>query len=272
MDLAFMDREKREQLLHSTTITLVVKYSGTKHRLEQLAAAENVVARDRYRQLCDQAKAAGSTPSSVKIEFPAHALEAAIALCAVAETNPDEIYMRERGGDTHFLQIDLGPILPGYLMEILDWYCRALSARQWKDFLPADPSVQEYDKFFWLYIYITMRKLGMHDFANTLGGPFIGILVEQHGLVDHAWMLDFLLEQLQEGDALFQLVAERYLQLEQAGRSPLFPEQWSAICKAYPHFGNLVTKLQGFQDLFGDAVREMERLGIDDGVDEDMEL
>ncbi|KAL1600769.1 hypothetical protein SLS60_007157 [Paraconiothyrium brasiliense] len=266
MDLSSLHRECREQLLDSTKITLVVTYSGTAaHHKPQLDAAENVVARDRHRQLSDQAKVAGQVDSKVQIEIPAQALMAAApGLCTDLKPNPNENYMRD---NAYFLDIDSGPILPGYLMEVLDWYCRALNAKQWYDFLPADPSVQDCDKFYWLYIYITMRKLRMHVFANTLGGPFIGILVEQHQLADDVSKLEFIIQHLPEGDPLLNVVAGRYVQLEQAGRSPLLPEQWCAIQQAYSHFGSIVWNLQGFRDLFSD----MERLGINDGVGEDME-
>lgn len=274
MNIASLPRESRERLLDGPTVSLRVTYSATSvyHR-QQLLAAEKVVASDRYRQFCDQAKVANSVLASFNIEFPERALKAASPL--FAEFQPDRVNAGEHEPSTYFVDIEMGQVLPGYLMEVLDWYCAALRAKSWRDFLPVEPSVQERDKYFWLYIYITMRKLGMDDFASSLGEPFITTLIEQHQLVDDAGMLDFTLEQLSADDPLFEVIAERYVLLEETGKSPIFPEQWATIVQNYAHFARLVVSLQRIHnELSGtlkDAEAQLERLEIGDGAAEDME-
>jgi hypothetical protein len=284
--LVDMDRERRAELLEGTTITLDVRYTGTTaHHTQQLSAAQNLVSRDRYRQLCGQAEKAGHTydgtsSSPVLVEIPEHALKAVSRFFAGEESETVHIFGRGDGSDTNYAEIKLGGILPGYLMEILDWYCGALRAKSWKDFLPADRSIQDFDKFYWLYIYITMRKIGMDDFANSLG-PFVAILVEQHQLVDEAWMLEFILSELTDNDdQLFQVVVERYAKLENAGQSPLFHEQWSVILEEYTHFGDhlrsYVESRRDISDYFSNMMSlaqvQMACLRINDYSTDDMEV
>jgi hypothetical protein len=267
------DRGFRAQLLEGTTITLDVYYyiGPTAHHPQQLLAAQSLVCHDRYRQLCDQAEGASHASSSVRVEFPEHALRAVSWLFADKQYENGNIYKCEVGPNTYCASIDLGRMLPGYLMEILDWYCGALRAKSWKDFLPVDPSLQDCDKFYWLYIYITMRRIGMDGFADSLG-PFVAILVDQHQLVDGVWMLEFILEELSDDDTLLRVIAERYAKLENAGQSPLFREQWALIFKQYTHFGNhlksYVNSNQDLSDQFSNMISlaetQLARLGIED--------
>ncbi|KAF2450008.1 hypothetical protein P171DRAFT_352064 [Karstenula rhodostoma CBS 690.94] len=276
-----MDREYRMQLLDGITITLVLDYSGlTTYHPQQLSAARNMVDYHRYGQLCEQAENAAIASSSAPralVVFPKNALAAASQY--FADLGPDTIYTHKDKPDTFFMDIELGQILPGYVMEVLYRYAGKLNAKTWKEFLPVEPSIQDSDKYYWLFIYVAMQKLGMQRFAAELAVPFIGILVEQHRLVDEVWVLEFMLEGLSEHDPLLELVAERYAKLEITRQSPLFHEQWLVIFKDYAHFGNCVKSIMGRMkenaDEFNKAVREAERqlegLGIEDGDSEDME-
>ncbi|KAF9741865.1 hypothetical protein PMIN01_01404 [Paraphaeosphaeria minitans] len=253
MDFSHIDRETRLQLLGGTTITLVLHYSGsTPHYAQQISAAQNNVNPYVYEKLGEQAGNAGRAFSSIRVEVPEKALAAASQ--DFAGLVPHVVYKRECEPETYYQQLYLGQILPGYAMHVLTWYCCALRDGLSGDFLPEKPSVQECDKFFWLYSYMTMRKLGMHCFANSLGDSILGILVEKYQLVDEMWILDFVLENLTEGDPLFRLVADRYVVLENMGQSSLSLEQWDVITHTYPHFGHLVTNRQA-------ALREMSELG-----------
>lgn len=265
-----MDQESRLQLLDGTTITLVLHYSGTAtQHAQQIAAAQNNISPYIYEKLCEQAGNAGRGFSSIRVEVPEKAL--ASASQDFAGLVPDKIYMRDAEPDTFYHKVDLGPILPGYAMHVLNWYCRALQSRLWEDFTPANPSVQECDKFHWLFSYVTMRKIGLHGFADSLCDRILRILVEQCQLADEFWMLDFILENLAEGDSLFRSVSERYIVLEILGQSPLLLEQWVVITHTYPHFGNLVSDRQAALRELSKAMEEMAHLGIQEDDGEQMD-
>ena len=76
----------------------------------------------------------------------------------------------------------------------------------------------------------------MDDFANTLGGPFIEMLVREHGLADEAYTLNFPLEQLPVEDPLLQAVTECYVYRQNVEWSQLFNRQCVQIFEKYPHF------------------------------------
>ncbi|KAL5376079.1 hypothetical protein PMIN06_012285 [Paraphaeosphaeria minitans] len=294
MDFSHIDRETRLQLLGGTTITLVLHYSGsTPHYAQQISAAQNNVNPYVYEKLGEQAGNAGRAFSSIRVEVPEKALAAASQDFAglvphvvykrecEPETYYQQLYLGQilPGYAMHVLTWYCcalrdglsGDFLPeidqtrsGFLAKVLMVEGRTRSATSGspsstelvssQGFLLREPSVQECDKFFWLYSYMTMRKLGMHCFANSLGDSILGILVEKYQLVDEMWILDFVLENLTEGDPLFRLVADRYVVLENMGQSSLSLEQWDVITHTYPHFGHLVTNRQA-------ALREMSELG-----------
>ena len=252
-----MSRQAREELLQGPTVKLVVSYSGTSMEHDyQLQASKGKVSRDRIRQLDEQMKQliydnAEGRESKIFIDFPIRALEAATSI-----TLSDSLITTSQ---TPELRVDLGPILPGYLMEVLDWYCRSLRNREWKDFLPDELSFEGLDKFFYLYIYITMRAFELHKFADHLGVALIRYLIQQHQLIDEARTLDFLLQHLSTYDMIFEPIAEHYISLIKSNQCSLFPEQWDTICQHYPHFAELLEKYQGLCNKSDEAVQQTEK-------------
>ena len=248
-----LTRKVREQLLDGPAVLIAVLCDSSQfHQSHQLSAASMVVARDRRRQLSEQAELLQQNQGTTRtlIEFPVRALEA-------VSNSFDKTLCVPRS------ELHLGTILPGYLMEVLDWYCSALRANDWRHFLPEEPSIEEDDKFFWLYIYITMRKVGMHHFANKLGNPFIQLLIGKHQLADDACMLDFLLRNLSTDDLILPAIAERYVYLHNIGQCPLLPEQWDAIFQNYNYFAILMEKYQQLLKEIEHTQMIMGNLGIE---------
>lgn len=259
-------RTVRERLLDGPVVDIVVLYSSDSvQQSHQLSAASKIVVPDRRRHFSEQVERLQQNQGDVSkavIEFPVRALEAASDLFKQSTDKEPQLSK---------WVINIGTILPGYLMEVLDWYSNALRAKHWKRFLPKISSLEEDDKFYWLYIYVVMRKLGMHNFASELGSSSIQKLVKNHRLADDVWMLQFLLQYLSTDDPILAHIAERHVHLYNVGQCPLSPKQCDDICEDHPHFGVLVRNAhQLFQDT-EDALMIMDSLSMetDPFTDED---
>ena len=110
-----------------------------------------------------------------------------------------------------------------------------------------------------------MRRLGMHHLADSLGDSVLGDLVEKYQLVDELWMLDFILENLDQGDPFFCCVAERHMVLDGMGQSPLHLEQWVVISQMYPEFGKLVSECSAARCEMSNLKEDMRRTTISRG-------
>lgn len=265
-----MSREARAELLQGPAIQLVVSYNDSPmDHYNQLQATKGMVTEDRHRQFREQVELlernhAQGRKTKALIEFPAHAFEAATSI-ACSDFTTDTSQSLE-------LHLDLGPILPGYVMEILDWYCRSLRAREWKDFSPDRTSIEGHDKFFYLYMYIAMRKLKMHGFADQLAVSLTQYLIRQHQLTDEAGTLDYLLQHLSENDAIFEPIAERYIYLMSCDQCSLLPEQWDTITQNYPYFGRLLESYQGLRKRSDDVIQQTEDYLHDLDVSDDVAM
>jgi hypothetical protein len=155
--LRILSSQGRKELLGGPSILLIVSHSGTSFNYaHQCSAAEGVVSTDRSRQLAEETES-GHRPFS--IEFPIRALCAASSAFREGyKTSPDIAQV----------SLDMGNILPGYAMCVLDWLTRALSSNHWIDFLPPDAPVANEDKWYWIYCYSAMRTLRMDSLAQPL--------------------------------------------------------------------------------------------------------
>lgn len=139
------------------TIDLVLTYDGLpEYHASQIAAAKSVAGGARCKQLDDQANS--NFPRSI-ITFPLHAICAASATIRLAlQDSPD----------SKSFDINIGPLLPGYFMEALDWYLKALRKETWEDYAMPDGDTDEHEALYYFYVYAAMRRLGMGVLAHPL--------------------------------------------------------------------------------------------------------
>jgi hypothetical protein len=141
------------------------------------------------------------------------------------------------GATLRQLPVDIGTVLPGYTMCVLDWYAYALRSKTWFDFVPEDASTEGDDKWYWVYCYSAMRSLTMHEFADRLQG-FI------EGYMD-SLMTDFqtyahLIRSFPLSDPLIRNVAERTASQMVANRNPLKVADVNALEEHFPDFVHMV--------------------------------
>ncbi|KAF1834752.1 hypothetical protein BDW02DRAFT_568718 [Decorospora gaudefroyi] len=142
--------QHREGLLSGPSTLLIASHSGTLFDYAyQRSAAEGVVSSDRNRQLIEQTE---SNHRRYTIEFPIR------ALCAVSNTFREGC---ETCPDISQVSFDMGNILPGYAMCVLDWLVKALRSKTSMAFVPGEPNIDGEDKWYWVYCYAAMRSLGM---------------------------------------------------------------------------------------------------------------
>jgi hypothetical protein len=217
----------RAELLQGPTPLLITTHTGIDFDHEhQIAAAKHMVCADRVRQLHEQAE---SNNRAFAIEFPADALAAASPIFKQG--------YEAHGATLRQLPVDIGTVLPGYTMCVLDWYAHALRSKTWFDFIPEDASTEGDDKWYWVYCYSAMRSLTMHEFTDRLQG-FI------EGYMD-SLMTDFhsyahLLRSLPLSDPLIRNVAERTASETIANRSPLNDVDGKALEEHFPDFMYMV--------------------------------
>jgi hypothetical protein len=235
-----LSRQVRRGLLTEPLVTTRVTVSGMKaeHR-HQLFAAKGMVSADRYGKMEDQMNSQSDRP--FKIEFPVKALQAASpAFAAYLEANP--------GQDR--IDVNMGGVLPGFSLQVLDWYVLALNAKSWKNFLPSEPSTEGVDKFFYLYVYLALRRLGMDVFADS----FLLVLEElvvEYGLMDEASTAEMVLTQLYFGYSetegnlypLVKLVARYYVDMFHLQRMPLSKKDCDTMNAKLPPFGTMMKEL-----------------------------
>ncbi|KAF2249432.1 hypothetical protein BU26DRAFT_399909, partial [Trematosphaeria pertusa] len=221
----------RQSLLEGPTVLVIAMYNGSSlDYLHQLSAAQGIVSPDRYRQLEEQSE---RYHGSCALEFPVNAL--------IAASPAFRHYIGANPGITK-VEVQMGKILPGFAMEVLDWLANALTMNRWSDFLGPCLSIVDMDKYYWFYPYVAMRRLGMDVFADSLRA-FIEMLVEEHGLADDAWTAEILLQHAPAEDPILLCIAKRYANLIVKGKLPLSAEECCKINEKFPHFGQMVNAL-----------------------------
>ncbi|KAH7082319.1 hypothetical protein FB567DRAFT_562125 [Paraphoma chrysanthemicola] len=224
-----LDRNSRVALLDGPSPVLVVYHTGCVFDYShQCTVAEGAVSADRSRQFLEQAD---SNKRPFLIEFPARALAAA---------SPSFKQSYESSSNTSRIRFDLGNLLPGYAMCVLDWYGRSLASRQWYSFLPEEPSMQIGNEWFWVYCYATMRRLGLDEFASSLGEVIGGMMGR---LAIDAAGYEHLLRAVPVEDPLIVALATHTAQSMVSQTLALTEADIVMITERFPSFAELVNSI-----------------------------
>jgi hypothetical protein len=216
-----------EHLLGGPSVLLIVSHSGTPFDYaHQCSAAKGIVSADRIRQLTEETE---SENRPYAIEFPARAL-------ATASKTFRNVY--EANPEISQLPLDMGNILPGYVMCVFDWLVQDLRRKIPIPFVPDIPVIDGEDKWYWLYCYATMRCLGMEQ-AEELQ-HFVVLMIDHDSLVAESESYIHLLRVLQPSDPVVAYLAERTAQQMAATTLGLSSAQCQDIGAQYPHFATLV--------------------------------
>jgi hypothetical protein len=222
-----MPPRDRKILLDGPSVLLIVSHSGTPFDYaHQRSAAKGIVSADRIRQLQEESD---SNHRPCIIEIPVRALSAASeAFRHAYDASPDHAR----------IPLDVGNILPGYVMCVLDWIVRSLRIKTPIAFIPELPVIDGEDKWYWVYCYTIMCCLGM-EHAGELQ-HFIILLVDHEGLVAESVSYIRLLRALQPSDPIVAHVAERTARQMAANTLGLSAAQCQDISAQYPQFAKLV--------------------------------
>jgi hypothetical protein len=219
----------RGKLLEGLSSVLLTSHTCTDFDIKhQLSAAKGMVNADRNRQLLEQA---ADSHRHFSIEFPTWALTAASPLLKQCH---------EAQPSLSAFPINLGNLLPGYVMCVLDWYGHALQNKHWNEFLPEDPSVDGHDKWYWVYCYAAMRVLGLNYFAAQLQ-MFIESIIDD--LATNISNYAHLLNTLKADDPImFQLAWYTVLNLQKP--SPHLTQlDCEILAEHFPQFAGLVNTI-----------------------------
>lgn len=223
-----LPQEWRKKLLEGPAPLLVVSHAGAQFNyIHQCSAAKGIVCADRSRRLLEQSES-GNHPYA--IEFPAHALAAA-----------SPIFKHGFEADTNLLHValDIGHVLPGYVMCVLDWYGRALKSKTWVEFMPQDASIDGDDKWYRFYCYATMRSLGMDEFVAQLQ-TFIERILSSIVVDLDAYV--HLIRTLPLSDPISQKVVEYTAQQALAQSTVLSESDCRFLTDHFPLFAEAVAK------------------------------
>jgi hypothetical protein len=265
MNFDTLPRATRASLLQGPTVLIVLSYSGTtQERTHQVDTAQGITTSERCKQLSDHHL--HSPHNRYTIEMPQAALTAASSafgtLLQSAQTQaPAET----------IIEIDFGSILPGYALEVVDWYVRSLRAEYWVDF-PIVLSVagldyggaDRRDWWYYYYVYVAMRNLQLDLSITAPLQDFLVDKIERCGLCDGFDGLVQLLKHLGEHDPVVQCACQRHARLVLCGESAMDMMGYMEVVNLYPWFQDriegLVGELQSVQsaDESGDEVDEMD--------------
>ena len=222
-----MPRESREHLLEGPPVLLIVSHSGTPFDYaHQCSAAKGIVSADRMRQLTEETE---SEHCPYAIEIPARALAAASqAFRDVYQASPE----------ISQLPLNMGSILPGYAMCVLDWLVLDLRRKIPIPFVPDIPVIDGEDKWYWVYCYATMRCLGMEQ-AEELQ-HFLVTMIDHDSLVAESESYIRLLRALQPSDPIVAYLSERTARQMTANTLGLSPAQCQDLGAQHPHFAVLI--------------------------------
>ena len=221
-------QKARENLLDGFAPLFIASSVGTQFDYShQCAAAKGIVDADRTRQLLEQS-AHNNRPFA--IEFPAQAL-------AAASLNFKQGY--DADPTVSHVDLNLGTVLPGYAMCVLDWYGKALRSKKWHHFVPDNPSIEGDDKWYWVYCYSAMRSLGMAEFATHLQVFIEGMLCSLSTDIES---YVHLVRTLSPDDPLIRILAEHTAHQMLTQSLLLTEADCQAVAEHFPQFAELVNE------------------------------
>jgi hypothetical protein len=224
-----MSHQDRENLLDDPSVLLVVSHSGTAcDYAHQCSAAKGIVSADRTRQLTEQANSY-HRPYTIEIPTPVLAMASSAFRDSYGAIS-----------DVSNVPFDMGVILPGYVMCVLDWLVRSLRSKTPVSLIPEVAFMEGEDRWYWVYGHVIMRCLGMEHAENLQ--QFIIVLIDDDSLIAGKESYIRLLRLLQPSDPLVAHFAERSARQMAADTLVLSPTQCLDIGMSYPHFVTLVNE------------------------------
>lgn len=222
-------QKAREELLNGPAYLFTVSHEGTSFDYaHQCAVAKGMVSAHRMRQLLEQSE---SNHRTFEIEFSAYALAVASpAFKQGYKSNPTVAYV----------PLDLGNVLPGYAMCVLDLYARALRSKIWHDTIPEDASFEGEDKWYWVYCYSTTRSLGMDEFAARLQILIEGMMVD---LAVDFESYAHLIRALQDNDPVLRILAELTAHRMPTQTLPITEDECRVMAEHFPSFTQRVNEV-----------------------------
>jgi len=232
-DFASLPQSSRQLLLEGQTILLVTSYHvSTSESNHQKSVAEFVVPARRMRQLQEQSE---SMNCPCYIECPVLALKVASpALARFLDAHPE----------AEKIEVNMGCVLPGFLMDVLHWYCNALYESSWTDYFSngfSETYIEREVRQFYLYGHTCMRALGMDSFANKLL-PVIQPLVNEHSDYVPTLPIKSIVSSTSLHDPLLRLIAQRLAYLASKQESPITVQVGGDIAQRFPHFADMLNE------------------------------
>lgn len=218
----------RESSIEGSTIIIVISHNGNAlEYLHQISSANGMALAGRSRQMREQAE---SSRQPYMIEFPRAAL---------IEASPIARQYLEQHPTAERIGLDLGHILPGYAMEVMDWYAASTLARTWIEF-PTDMICEGGNKWYYYYVYVAMRLLGMRGFATRLQRCLelhMDDLASDYGGYVH------LLRHLTNDDPMMSNLVRRSVRLITQSKMPMKEGYIHKLKCRFPHYGRTLDTL-----------------------------
>ncbi|KAF2875645.1 hypothetical protein BDV95DRAFT_468969, partial [Massariosphaeria phaeospora] len=218
-------------LLDGPTINIALEHGGSGLQYHhQMSSAKGMIIEDRLRQMQEQTD---SKHMPFVVQFPMRALLA-------AAPHLSETLNAYTGSET--IYCNFGNLLPVFAFEVLDWYVKALTTKDWLMFQPVQETVEKHDRWYYFYIYVAMKKLGMDSLAGQVG-CLVEIFINRYGLAGDYGCFVQLLKHLSADDPLLPLLAKRYVEMSLGGAMSMLAELFKHLDKDFPHFGVVVREV-----------------------------
>ena len=248
-----VSHEGRSLLLKGPTILVVLNYENKQSELiHQFSCAKGVASSERCKQLKEQ---------TFDIVYPRYSIEIPQAALAAASTAFRD-FLDGASCSTPFPVVELDfNLLPGYAVEVIDWYIKSLRAPAWSDF-PIKPEAtgMDYDDdrqdwWYYYYAYVAMQRLHLDDTITEPLRDFLYDKIQRCGFTDDYASLCHFVKHLAPEDPVYECLCQRH-----AGH--LFMDEWLISRELYQ-------KVVEFYPAFGGAVEEMVRELREDCVAEE---
>ncbi|KAF2652951.1 hypothetical protein K491DRAFT_25074 [Lophiostoma macrostomum CBS 122681] len=258
-----LPRANRASLLEGPTVFLILNYSGTNQdRAHQVDIAQGIATSERCKQLSDHHL--HSPHNRYKIEIPQAAL--------VAASSVFRTFIQSKSASTS-IELDFGGILPGYALEVVDWYVRSLRTERWQPFpVSLDVAGLDYgdadrrDWWYYYYVYVAMRNLHLDTAITAPLQDFLCDKTERCGLCDGFEGLVQVLKHLREDDPVVDFACRRHAGFLSRGSWLMYEAAYVKTVELFPWFQG---KIEGMiAELSGDGKSEGE---WDDEPEEDLE-